>query len=332
MYANMDDLISVIVPAYNIEKHIERCLESICRQTYKHLEIIVVNDGSTDTTGSVIEKYANLDSRIVYIHKENGGVTLARLEGILRANGDYIGFVDGDDVIDVDMYERLIYNAKKYNSQISHCGYKLCFADGRVHYFHNTGILVKHDKITAVKELLSGSMVEPGLGYKLFDRRLFDNMLNDCFIDASIKINEDLLMNFYLFSAAETSVFEDWCPYHYIVREGSTTRSKLTSNKIYDPIKVKNIIMSVAGDDLQKDAKRAYINTCISIYHMLLVQEANYRSDIHAIRKLLIRESNSFILLEKKRALMAWTLVRLPSLYRVIYYVYSKYLQKDIYC
>lgn len=75
----MNDVISVIVPAYNIEKHIERCLESICRQTYKKLEIIVVNDGSTDTTGAVIEKYANLDSRIVYIHKDNGGVSLARL-------------------------------------------------------------------------------------------------------------------------------------------------------------------------------------------------------------------------------------------------------------
>ncbi len=327
----MDDLISVIVPAYNIEEHVGRCLESICRQTYKRLEIIVINDGSTDATGSVIEKYANLDSRIVSIHKENGGVTSARLEGIKRATGEFIGFVDGDDEIEANMYERLFYNARKYNAHISHCGYQMHFADGRVHYFHNTGLLAKQDKTTALRELLSGSMIEPGLWNKLFHKTLFHSLLQGAVIDTSIKINEDLLMNYYLFSTAETSVFEDWCPYHYIVREGSASRAKLNVSKIYDPIKVKNIIMSVAENAIQEDAKRAYINTCINTYHMLLFAMAEYRKDIQKIRKLLKQEKESFALLGKKRALMAWMITYVPVLYKPIYKIYSKYFQENVY-
>ncbi len=327
----MDDLISVIVPAYNIEEHIGRCLESICRQTYKILEIIVINDGSTDATGAVIEKYANLDSRIVHICKENGGVTSARLEGIKRANGEFIGFVDGDDEIEANMYERLFYNARKYNAHISHCGYQMHFADGRVHYFHNTGLLAKQDKTTALRELLSGSMIEPGLCNKLFHKNLLYSLLHDTVVDTSIKINEDLLMNFYLFSVAETSVFEDWCPYHYIVRDGSASRSKLNLNKIYDPIKVKSIIVSVAEEAIQEDAKRAYINTCINTYHTLLSATVEYRKDAQKIRKLLKQEKKSFVLLGKKRALMAWMITCTPILYKLIYKIYSKCFQENVY-
>lgn len=327
----MDDLISVIVPAYNIEEHIGRCIESICRQTYKILEIIVINDGSTDSTGAVIDKYANLDSRIVHVYKENGGVTSARLEGIKRANGEFIGFVDGDDEIEANMYERLFYNARKYNAHISHCGYQMHFADGRVHYFHNTGFIEKQDKITALRELLSGSMIEPGLCNKLYHKNLLQCLLHDIVIDTSIKINEDLLMNFYLFSVTETSVFEDWCPYHYIVRDGSASRSRLNLNKIYDPIKVKRIIVSIAEDALQKDAKRAYLNTCINTYHTLLSATVEYRKDVQIIRKLLKQEKKSFVLLGKKRALMAWMITYTPILYKPIYKIYSKRFQKNVY-
>lgn len=179
----MEHLISVIVPAYNIERYIGRCLDSICQQTHKELEIIVVNDGSTDATGDIIENYAKLDSRIIVIYKENGGVSLARLEGIKRAKGEYIGFVDGDDEIKSDMYERLLNNALKYDAQISHCGYQMHFADGRIHYFHNTGRLVKQDKITALKELLSGLKIEPGLCNKLFHKTLLHSLLYDNIFD-----------------------------------------------------------------------------------------------------------------------------------------------------
>ena len=113
--------VSVIVAAYNIEKYIARCLDSILNQTYKNLEIIVVNDGSSDNTGEIIDKYSEKDIRIKVIHKENSGVSSARNKGLDMSTGDYIGFVDGDDTLETDMYELLVSNAIKNNADISHC-------------------------------------------------------------------------------------------------------------------------------------------------------------------------------------------------------------------
>ena len=120
----MSNKISVIIPAYNIEGFLASTLDSVISQTYNDLEIIVVNDGSSDATADVINTYAQKDSRIHAIHKENGGVTSARLRGVAEATGDYIGFVDGDDYIEPQMYEHLIANLKKYDADISHCGYR----------------------------------------------------------------------------------------------------------------------------------------------------------------------------------------------------------------
>ena len=115
--------ISIIVPAYNIEAPLPRCLNSLLAQEYSNLEIIVVNDGSKDDTGAVMDAYAAKDSRIKAIHKENGGVTSARLRGVAEATGEWIGFCDGDDFVEPDMYARLMKNAADHNAQISHCGY-----------------------------------------------------------------------------------------------------------------------------------------------------------------------------------------------------------------
>ena len=129
--------ISIIVPAYNIAAWLPRCLDSILGQTYQNLEVIVVDDGSTDHTGDILERYAAMDARIRPLRKANGGVTSARLEGIRYADGEWIGFVDGDDEIEPDMYERLMGNALKYSADISHCGYQMVFSDGRINYFIN---------------------------------------------------------------------------------------------------------------------------------------------------------------------------------------------------
>src|SRR5690625_1510219 len=102
-------LISVIVPVYNVERFIEKCLYSIVNQTYNNLEIILVNDGSTDLSGEKCEEYAKGDSRIKVFHKANGGQSSARNLGLSIAKGDYIGFVDSDDFIELKMYETLIY-------------------------------------------------------------------------------------------------------------------------------------------------------------------------------------------------------------------------------
>ena len=130
----MNNKISIIIPAYNIEKYLSATLDSVLVQTYKNIEVIVVDDGSQDRTAAVIDDYAKRDSRIIAIHKENGGVTSARLRGLAESTGEWIGFVDGDDLVEPQMFARLLDNALANNADIAHCGYQMVFPDGHVDY------------------------------------------------------------------------------------------------------------------------------------------------------------------------------------------------------
>ena len=117
----MQDLISVIVPVYNVERYIEKCITSIISQTYTNLEIIVVDDGSTDKSGLLCDEWQAKDSRIKTIHKVNGGLSSARNTGMNIAQGKYIAFIDSDDYIDNTMVEQLWINIKDSNAQIAIC-------------------------------------------------------------------------------------------------------------------------------------------------------------------------------------------------------------------
>ena len=236
------NIISVIVPAYNIEKYIANTVESIRNQTYKNLEIVLVDDGSSDNSGKILEEIAARDSRIQVIHQENGGVSSARISGIKMASGDWIGFVDGDDFIEPDMYDIILKNAIKHQADISHCGYQMVFPS-RVDYYHNSKKLVVQNHETGLYDILGGDYVEPGLWNKLYKASIVKSVINQNLIDLSIKINEDLLMNYYFFKLSNTSVFYDICPYHYVLRKGSAATSKVNKNKLYDPIKVQKIIL-----------------------------------------------------------------------------------------
>ena len=137
--------LSVIVPCYNVAPWLPNCLDSILNQTYANLEVIVINDGSIDQTGSIIDKYAARDSRIIAIHQANAGLVAVREKGIAIATGDYIGFVDGDDTIELDMYARLIRNALQYDADISHCGVAFLWPDGRYEPHYGTGKIIEQD-------------------------------------------------------------------------------------------------------------------------------------------------------------------------------------------
>lgn len=242
----MNTKISVIVPAYNIENYLARTLDSILVQTYSNIEIVVVNDGSKDGTAVIIDRYAVRDSRVKAIHKENGGVTSARLRGVAEATGEWIGFVDGDDDIAPDMYAKLMENAMAYGADISHCGYQMVFPGGKVDYYYNTGRIVQQDNTKGLWDLIEGGFVEPALWNKLYRRELFGGLSD--WMDMSIRTNEDLLMNFYLFRQAKKSVFEDICPYRYILRPGSAATSKLNEHKLRDPMKVTRILLKEAPE------------------------------------------------------------------------------------
>lgn len=119
----MEELISVIIPVYNVENYIEKCLETLINQTYKKLEIILIDDGSSDNSGNICDKYQKEDSRIKVIHKKNEGASEARNVGIEQATGKYLAFVDADDYIDYTMLEKMYNQIKQDNAQIVFCGY-----------------------------------------------------------------------------------------------------------------------------------------------------------------------------------------------------------------
>lgn len=118
-------LISIIVPVYNMERYIGKCLETICAQTYKNIEVIIVNDGSTDESGRIIRRWQEKDERIVLLEQENQGLAAARNVGIFNAKGEYIGFVDADDYIEKQMYEELYHAMQRSNSMISMCAFRI---------------------------------------------------------------------------------------------------------------------------------------------------------------------------------------------------------------
>ena len=242
------ETISVIVPVYNLETLLPGTLDSILAQTYQNLEILVVDDGSRDETAKVAGRYAARDRRVRVIRQENKGVTSARLRGVREATGAWIGFIDGDDTIEPEMYERLMSNALRYGADISHCGYEMVLPSGNTRYYYNTGKIVVQDATAGLKDLLEGRFVEPALWNKLYARRIWDAVLKNVVFDTSIKNMEDLLMNFYLFREARQSVYEDFCPYHYIVRASSAANAPVNIHQLEDPLKVKKILFEETED------------------------------------------------------------------------------------
>lgn len=258
----MAQTISVIIPAYNVSEWLPRCLDSLLTQTCSNMEIVVVNDGSQDGTAAIIDRYATRDSRIKAIHKENGGVTSARLRGVAESTGDFIGFVDGDDWAEPQMFARLLENVKQFSADISHCGVLREFPDGRLDYYYNTGRIVEQDNTKGLRDLIEGGFIEPGVVCKLYRRELFENL--SAWMDTSIRINEDLLMNFYLFRQAKKSVFEDVCPYHYMLRAGSAATSKLNEYKLRDPMKVTKILLREASETVRPAVYRKWVRQLVN--------------------------------------------------------------------
>ena len=319
--------ISVIVPVFDLENEITKTLDSIRRQSFRDLEIIAVDDGSTDRSPALLDDYARVDPRVMVIHTSNRGVTNARLTGVRRATGDYIGFVDGDDLIDADMYERLANNAALYHADISHCGYRLV-GPGGMRYYYNTGKLVLQNSFEGKRDLIEGAFIEPGLWNKLYRRSLFDEMLQNDMIDRSIKNNEDLLMNYYLFAAAERSVYEDFCPYQYIVRQQSASKGTVDNHKLCDPVKVARIILAETKNDsaLRMAASRLYV---VKLIRAATYFEKNRDRELKTAGKKARKELRSFLPdylnlkdESKKRKLLAVTAAFVPHCYDCLHRAY----------
>ena len=313
--------ISIIVPAYNIAPYLPRCLESLTAQAHRHLEIIVIDDGSTDETGAIIDDWTGKDSRIKAIHKENGGVSSARLAGIAAAKGEWIGFVDGDDFAEPEMFAHLLKNALEHDVDISHCGYQMVFPDGHIDMYYNTGRKDLFDHDTGLEALIRGEYLEPGLCNKLYRRQLFDGLTD--WLDLSIRFNEDLLMNYYLFSRAEFSYYEDLPLYHYMLRKGSASTSKPQRFKITDPVRVMESILAetVGKPALYRAAAERYLRVLIGT-----AQQRAWPDEAVAARQKLkdsLRRFRSVNVSEKVR-LMAFGVAYLTPLYLLVRRIYDR--------
>ena len=318
----MDEkLVSVIIPAYNIEDYIGRCLDSIISQTYKNLEIIVVDDGSRDHTGEILDNYAKKDRRIKVIHKENGGVSSARNKGIEAAEGDYIGFIDGDDLIESEMYKTLVDLLEEENADIAHCGYQMVFPD-RVDYYHNTGKKKIQTTEEGLKDLLSGEMIEPGLVNKLYKKELIKN----CRLDETVKINEDLLMNYQLFKLSQKSVYYDITPYSYMIRSSSATGANSLIKKREDALRVLNQIKDdCINNNLLSIIFKRYIYLLMAICRDDL-KDRSYIEYQKKQRKQLKKELKTDIFkscIPKKLKYMSLFSCYLPHIMKVIYKMYD---------
>lgn len=247
------ELISIIVPVYNVEQYLDDCLVSILNQTYKNLEIILIDDGSTDNSGKICDEYAKKDSRIIVFHKENGGVSSARNAGLRIAKGIYIGFVDPDDWIAEDMYEVLYLNAKKYDADVSVCKFKIIlnrnFSDKNKKYDNNVVVL---NVVQSMRYMLSDDEnYACGPCNKLYKKVIVKNF------NKKLKIAEDLLFNFNIFyNIKNVTVFITQEKYFYFYRDDSACHSLEFKKANLLEIKIWNkILQEISNSETFKELK-----------------------------------------------------------------------------
>lgn len=225
-------LISVIVPIYKVEDYLKECIDSIIDQTYKNLEIILVDDGSPDKCPDICDEYASKDTRIKVIHKPNGGLSDARNAGLDVCKGDYVAFVDSDDFVDKEMYEEMVRTSIMHNADIVRCDFRMY--GGSKYQKHS--LYHKHQSITMLqgfeplKALLSWN-THCAAWDKLYKR---DFINNTRFIKG--RLNEDIIFQFLLLKDGGTYVEMNNVYYNYRVRKGSITNG---SKKLFDDI-IKN--------------------------------------------------------------------------------------------
>ncbi len=236
--------VSVIVAVYNVENYLKQCVDSLLAQTKEDLEIILVDDGSTDSSGQICDNYAREDERILVVHKENGGLTSAWKAGVGVSTSEYVGFVDSDDWVDSDMYEKLCVSAERCHSDIVICGLVYEYEDASRPRTTETSRLDReyYSRGQIVSELYPkllnngsffGRTIQAARVTKLYRRKLVEKNMKFC--RNEIVVGEDLQLTFACLCDADSlSFLPDYYPYHYRINAGSITGS-------YDPGYLKKI-------------------------------------------------------------------------------------------
>ena len=318
----MEELISVIVPIYNVEKYLNKCIESIINQSYSNLEIILVDDGSKDNSGVMCDSYLLKDNRIKVIHKENGGLSDARNVGIEKAKGEYIIFIDSDDWIDKKMIETLYNIIKKDNSDISICDYFLAYSE-EIQTQKEDIEIINLSNIEALKKIY-----DKDLGVcmivawnKLYKRNLFKDDIRYPYG----KIHEDEFTTYKLLYKAKKISYINQKMYYYRQRENSIMNKPFNKKRldVLEAFEQRSYYMK----DIVKD-KELYKKTLIEYYGVIIKfyfkYKETYMSDKKTLKKMLkkarkiyIKNIVSFKWNLKLRIIYATFIVN-PNIYKAI--------------
>lgn len=255
-----EPLISVIVPVYNVEKYLDKCVDSIVNQTYKNLEIILVDDGSPDNCPKMCDDWSEKDKRIKVIHKKNGGLSDARNKGIEMANGEYIGFVDSDDYVEGNYIEFLYKNIIDYDCEISMGKHYVIYPNKKI----NTGSGKEYimNSKECLEKMLYGEDVDVSAWAKLYKKSLFK--------DISFpkgRLFEDSATTYKLVEKANSIVLDSQPIYYYIIRDNSITNYKFDEKKFDLIFSTEEMCkeIKISYPDLEKGCQRrmmyAYLST-----------------------------------------------------------------------
>ncbi|WP_022772777.1 glycosyltransferase family 2 protein [Butyrivibrio sp. AE2015] len=222
-------MISIIVPVYNVENYARKCIESLISQTYKDIEIILVDDGSTDSSGAICDEYAQKDNRIKVIHKENGGLSDARNAGLDIASGDYIGFVDSDDYIDEHMYGHLYDILVDNNADMSVCDFlEVSDTDDAKDAQSESKIEIIEDK-DVYKLVTSFNTADITAWNKLYKRDIFSDYRFE-----KGRLHEDQWAIPYVVSKCNRIVKSSAKLYYYVTRNDSISKTRLSPKRMWD--------------------------------------------------------------------------------------------------
>lgn len=222
--------LSVVIPIYNAEKTLYRCIDSILNQTFSELEVILVDDGSTDSSLGICEEYAKRDDRVVVFHKENAGLVAARKSGVELASGEYIGFVDSDDYIDADMYLSLMSEVAKTQADIVIGGITIDYIDYSKKIYN--GLPVGNYNRNGIEQTIVPKMLKhdgfnkfgimPGVVLKVFKKNLLEKSLANVWDE--LTIGEDVAITSFAVTLAQSVSIIETAAYHYVQTENSMIR------------------------------------------------------------------------------------------------------------
>ena len=305
-------LVSIIVPVYKVEKYLKRCVDSLTNQTLRDIEIILVDDGSPDSCSTICDEYAEKDERIKVIHKENGGVSSARNAGIDAAAGEYIGFVDSDDWIEQDMFERLMKNTQQYDADVSVCG--LFVAKEQYSAMRPIGHVEKITGRQAQISMLESHPLMIPLINKLYRRELLPFIQND----VGQAFGEDMFANYRVLGNSKTVVIDSTPEYHCIPRAGSAVYADLNQGHLDAVKKAHELLDKVRGD---RNLERAWRRRCTVLELTALnriIKARRMTEQFRPIRQALLQRKKEIIFdrgytrREKAQTLALWLC---PGLY-----------------